>query len=226
MELSAAILTPTLQLLGAAFYAAGLLWALSRAPWSWFQRDGAANRFAASILAVLMVWQLRADLDGGPALHLLGATLLTLAFGWRLAVIALSIVLLFTTAITTGDWRSLGVNGSLLILLGVAISYAVARATERLLPRHLFVYLFVSAFFGAALTIAVVSFATLYVAGAADIMSPHALSGNYRPTSLLLLFPEAFITGALVTLGAIYRPQWLVSFCERRYLDDRRGTGV
>jgi uncharacterized membrane protein len=226
MELSAAILTPTLLFFGAAFYAAGLLWTLSRAPWSWFQRDGAANRFAASTLAVLMVWQLRAALEGGPAVHLLGATLLTLAFGWRLAVIALSIVLLFTTAITTGDWRSVGVNGALLVLFAVGVSYAVARATERLLPRHLFVYLFVSAFFGAALAIAAVSYATLGVAGAAGVMSTHALSGNYRPMTLLLLFPEAFITGALVTLGAIYRPQWLVSFCERRYLDDRNGTGA
>lgn len=224
MELSSAILTPTLLLLGAVIYAAALLWTLARAPWSWLMVDGAANRFAASTLAVLMVWQLRAELDGGPAVHLLGATLLTLAFGWRLAVIALSVVLLFTTAITTGDWRSIGANGALLIGLAVAVSYAVARATERLLPRHLFVYLFVSAFFGAALTIAIVSLATLGVAGAAGIMSTHALSGNYRPTTLLLLFPEAFITGALVTLGAIYRPHWLVSFCERRYLDDRSGS--
>lgn len=223
MELTAEILTPAQLLLGVAIYAAGLVWAAAGAPWSWFLRDGAANRFAATTLAVLMVWQLRAELDGGPAVHLLGATLLTLAFGWRLAVTALSIVLLLTTAITTGDWRALGVNGTLLILLAVAVSYLVARLTERLLPRHLFVYLFVSAFFGAALTIAVVSFATLGVAGFAGIMSAHALSGNYRPTALLLLFPEAFITGALVTLGAIYRPAWLVSFSERRYLDDRNG---
>lgn len=224
MELSTTILSPALLVSGAVIYALGLMWVMRTAPWSWFAREGAANRFAATTLAVLMVWQLRAELDGGPAVHLLGATLLTLAFGWRLAVIALSIVLLFTTAITTGDWVVIGVNGALLVLLAVAVSYGIARATERLLPAHLFVYLFVSAFFGAAFTIAVVSFATLGVAGAAGIMSSHALSGNYRPTVLLLLFPEAFTTGALVSLAAIYRPEWLVSFCQRRYLDERKST--
>lgn len=224
MELSTTILTPALLVSGAVIFAAGLLWAAVSAPWSWFVRTGAANRFAAATLAVLMVWQVRAELDGGPAVHLLGATLLTLAFGWRLAIVSLSIVLLFTTAMTTGDWGSLGVNGASLILLAVAVSYAVARATEHVLPRHLFVYLFISAFFGAAITIAVVSFATLGIAGFAGIMSDHALSGNYRPTALLLLFPEAFTTGALVTLAAIYRPEWLVSFCERRYLNDRKDT--
>lgn len=223
MELSTTILTPPLLTLGYLVYAAGLAWALVSAPWSWFTRDGAANRFAATTLAVLAVWQLRAELDGGPAVHLLGATLLTLAFGWRLAVIALSIVLLFTSAITTGDWFAIGVNGTVLVLLAVAASYLIARTTERLLPRHLFVYLFVSAFFGAALTIAVVSLAALGIAGSAGLMSPHALQHNYRPTALLLLFPEAFTTGALVTLAAVYRPQWLVSFSARRYLGDHRG---
>jgi len=226
MELTSEILSPTFLTVGSILFAAGLSFTLWRTPWYWLRREGVATRLVVCCIAVSMIWLLRAELANGPAVHLLGATLLTLAFGWQLAILALSVVLVATTIVTTNDWLALGTNGVLLALLPVAVSYVIARIVEALLPRHLFVYLFCSSFFGAALAVAAVSFSALALAGWAGIMDPDALSANYRPTALLLLFPEAFITGALVTLAAIYRADWLVSFDERRYLSEAGDSGA
>ena len=224
MELGADILTPALLAVGGVVFTLGLVVAAWGAPWSWLGRGEIANRFGATCVAVLMIWQLRAELDGGPAVHLLGATLMTLAFGWRLAIIGLSAVLILCAALTTGDLLAIGVNGTLSVLLGVGSSYGFARAVEKAMPQHLFVYIFFSAFFGAAVTVAVVAYAALMVAQFAGEMNAFSIAQNYRPTALLLLFPEAFITGALVTLAAVYRPAWLVSFNERRYLSGNGDT--
>lgn len=191
------------------------------AAWRWLFASGAAPRLAAAATAVLVVWQVRAAPDGGPAFHLLGATLLTLAFGWRLAVIALGGVLAVSAAAGESGFLALGANGIASVLVPVAVSYAWARATERLLPANLFVYVFSSAFFGAALAMTAAVLASALMIAASGAAPPGELAANYLPTSLLLLFPEAFLTGGLVTLAVVYRPAWLVSFDDRDWLGER-----
>ena len=44
---------------------------------------------------------------------------------------------------------------------------------------------------------------------------------NYMPSGILILFPEAFATGGCMTLAVVYRPAWVVSFDDRRYLHGR-----
>ncbi|MGE0336406.1 MAG: energy-coupling factor ABC transporter permease, partial [Gammaproteobacteria bacterium] len=107
------------------------------------------------------------------------------------------------------------------VYLPVAASYVLARASERWLPPHFFVYVFAAAFFGAALTAAMTALAACAVLGFSGGVPRDAVLENYLPTTILLLFPEAFVTGALVTLAAVYRPDWLVSFRDRDYVDGR-----
>lgn len=221
MEMTPGLLPPAWQWWGWAIYLAGGLWVVLRMPWYWFARPGKAVLFAASTVAVFVGWQVRAVLPDGPAIHLLGATLLTLAFGPELAILSLSLVLAGTSIRAGAGFGASGVNGVLLVLLAVATSYVAARASERWLPRHLFVYVFAAAFFGAALTTALCASAACGVLALAGRVSAHAVLENYLPTSVLLLFPEAFVTGALVTLAVVYRPDWLVSYRDRDYIDGR-----
>lgn len=221
MHLTANLLGPAWCAVGFLVYIVGLGLALRAMPWYWWRRAGAASLFAGACTGVLLVWQIRIALDGGPQVHLLGATLLTLAFGWQIAMLGMSLVLVLATFAADTGLAALGVNGALSVVLAVALSYAWARLIERHLVAHVFVYVFLTAFFGAALVVAVVSgigCAVLLVAGRA---SATAIAGNYLPSTVLLLFPEAFLTGAFVTLGLVYRPRWLVSFSDRRYVDGR-----
>ncbi|MBX9605806.1 MAG: energy-coupling factor ABC transporter permease [Gammaproteobacteria bacterium] len=221
MELSDALLPASWRVAGGLLYAALALVVLRRMPWYWLGRRDVPARFAAFTVAVLALWQLRAALGDAPAMHLLGATLLTLAFGPALATFALSLVLAGATYKAAQGWGCFGLNGLLLVMLPVGVSYAWARVTERLLPRHVFVYFFVAAFFGAAVSAAVSALAVGAVLALGGAVSRVALVGNYLPTSLLMLFPEAFLTGGFVTLAVAYKPHWLVSFRDRDYLEER-----
>jgi uncharacterized membrane protein len=54
-------------------------------------------------------------------------------------------------------------------------------------------------------------------------------SGAYQVTKLaneslfiiVMLFPEAFINGFLITVLVVYRPQWVASFSDKQYLDGK-----
>ncbi|MGE0483800.1 MAG: energy-coupling factor ABC transporter permease [Gammaproteobacteria bacterium] len=190
-----------------------------RAPWRWLGRGNAALRLATAITAVVALWQIRAAPGGEPAFHLLGATLVTLAFGWALALLALLGALAVLTAAKTGAWAAWGMNGVVLVVLPVAVSYVWARLGERCFPRHFFVYVFSAGFLGGALAVLANAIAAGLVLYAAGEMSRSALTANYLPTAVLLLFPEAFVTGGAVTLAAVYRPEWLASFSDARYVD-------
>jgi uncharacterized membrane protein len=44
---------------------------------------------------------------------------------------------------------------------------------------------------------------------------------NYLPFFLLMAFSEAFITGMLITMMVIYKPEWVATFDDKRYLLDQ-----
>lgn len=46
------------------------------------------------------------------------------------------------------------------------------------------------------------------------------LINEYFPYFLLLAFSEAWLSGMVITLFVIYRPDWVVTFSDSRYLDD------
>ncbi|MCP5144973.1 MAG: energy-coupling factor ABC transporter permease [Gammaproteobacteria bacterium] len=222
MELHPEILTPGWQMAGFLVFLCGVAVALWHMPWYWLRRRDVGNRLAISAMLLIMLWQLRAELAGGPAVHLLGATWLTLAFGWQTAMLLLTIVLATTTAIQGNGWAAFGANGAILVVLATSVSYWLARISERWLPPNLFVYLFAAAFFGAAITMAVVAASVAAMELAAGMMDESSVLNNYLPTSLLLLFPEAFLTGTLTTLSVVYLPGWMVSFDDGRYLGRKR----
>ena len=52
-------------------------------------------------------------------------------------------------------------------------------------------------------------------------MPAELVFGEYLPTVLQLAFGEATLTGMLLTLAVAYRPQWVTTFDDARYLDRR-----
>ncbi len=198
-----------------------LAWAVRRAPW-WHLRDSESlNILLGMAVAVLTLWLLRAGLTPGLSLHLLGATLLTLMFGWQFAILALTLVLL---AVTVNDGHSLAalpVNAVVMVLLPVAVSQGVYRYVDRRLPDNFFVYIFLCAFFGAALALAAVGLASTMLHLAAGSHALEYLVDHYLRYYLLLVFPEAFVTGMCMTLFVVYRPQWVSTFDDARYLRNR-----
>ncbi len=220
MDLTIALTLPLLRHLGFLLAALAIALAVWRAPWWWLRQPGSAHVFGGAAVVLLVLWQIRAGIGEGPWLHLLGATVLTLMFSWHFALLALAALLAAGLLRGHGDLAAFGLNLCVMGVLPVALSYRLARLVERNLAPNFFVYVFVSAFLGGAIVVACVAAAGALVAFVSGVATEHLL-GNYLPSSALIVFPEAFATGCCMTLAVVYRPHWVVSFDDRRYLDGR-----
>lgn len=191
-------------------------------------RDAAGREArAVALTAVLAVMALRwfntAALDG-VVLHFLGASIVTLMFGirtacWMMALASLAGVLL--GAAWQDSWpMDFLLSGA----LPVAVTAAVGLAATRWVPANIFTFVMVNAFAAGALAMAASSLAT--AAFAAMLSGPEAVFGGpataYLAATPLLMLGEAFLSGGLMVLVVVYRPQWCVSFDDRTYLGPER----
>ena len=192
--------------------------ALRRAPWWHLRNPQDLNVLLLTILGVLFIWTQQAGLGNALTLHLLGATLLTLMFGPWFAVLALSLIMLALALFQDASLLALPWQILLLGVLPVSVSYAVFRLSDRRLPNNYFVYVFVCAFFGAALALAVSMGSSTLVHYLSGVYPPDYLVHNFLQYTLLLIFPEAFLTGMLMAIFVAFRPQWVSTFDDRRYL--------
>lgn len=172
-----------------------------RAPW-----------FAALVILPLAWSTLR--VPGGPSLQLSGACLLVLMFGWPLAVWTLLPVAAIgawllgtspTEAIGLAAWHGV-VPATFALAIGIAI--------RRWLPSHLFVYILGRGFIGTALA--------LIAGGALATVVRPLPAGTDTATMLLghwlMAWGEALLTGMLTAIFVAYRPGWLLTWSDRRYL--------
>ncbi len=218
----------TADLLGAVWYwvalplsCAVLMRAVWRAPWRWLSHDARTHVFLGTVVGLTVLWSIRAGIHPGLGFHLLGATACTLMFGARLALVAIGLVMLGAAASGNLDWWSLPMNLLVMGAVPVLVSLAILRGVERWLPAHLFVYVFACAFFGGAaamIATGVVASLALAAAGAYDF---DYLVKEYLPWFLLMAWAEAFTTGAALTLLVVYRPSWVATFDDARYLRNR-----
>ena len=165
-----------------------------------------AHRYPALVVAVLVLWQLRALTVDGIALHLLGAALLQLVFGWRLALLGLGALIAGHTANGAGGWLALGLNGVLLAVLPVMLSHLLSREVSRRAPGNPFAYIFIAGFAGGALTMmAVIAGSTALLLGVGTTAADRVLD-QYALSGVLLVFPEAFVTGTILAWLAMFYP--------------------
>lgn len=204
---------------GGALFVIVMLAAVYSAPWQRLVDSEQLHVWLGSCVALMVMWSIKAGISPGLNFHYLGATLLTLLFGWQLALLGLGVVLVAATSYGIGGWQALGLNGVLMAVLPVLASHGIQRSVARALPRHFFVYVFVTAFFGAALVMGLTGLSTSATLWAAGAYSADHLAEHYLPYFLLMAFPEAMITGAVIALAVVYRPAWVGSFTDRDYLD-------
>lgn len=169
----------------------------------------------AALALVALRWFNTAALQG-VVLHFLGATIATLMFGagmacWLMAVASFAGVLL------GADLEGWAWDFLLTGALPVAATMVVSVAAMRWVPSNIFTYVMVNAFAAAALAMAASSLAKAVIA--ALLGGPAAA---YLAAAPLLMFGEAFLTGGVMVLVVVYRPQWCPGFDDRTYLGPER----
>jgi uncharacterized membrane protein len=179
------------------------------------------NLWLGTIVALMVLWSIHAGLRPGLDFHLLGASACALMFGARLGLTAIGAVVLGSAAAGSLEWASLPLNLLIMGATPVLVSTAVLRAVERWLPSHFFVYIFGVAFFGAAAAMVASGCVACALLALSGRFTPEFLLSEYLPWYLLMAWAEAFLTGAAITLMVVYRPGWVITFDDRRYLRDQ-----
>jgi uncharacterized membrane protein len=191
-----------------------------RAAWRLLLDRANLNVFLGATVAVLGIWFIKTGVKPGLSFHFLGATALTLMFRPLFALLAMALVTA-ATSLWLGEYAAFPANWILMGAVPVGVSWGIYRWVDRKLPNHFFVYIFLNAFFGAAAAIMVVGIASTAFVAAAGIYSLDYLLQDYLPYYLLLAWGEAFATGMLVTLMVVWRPEWVATFDDHRYLQGK-----
>lgn len=223
MSFAEMVLAPWLLTLASLVAVAVLGLALAQRPWRMLLADtGLQHRWLAATVAVMLLWQLRAQAVDWLTLHLMFTALMTLVFKAPLALLANLLVNLAMVLVGRNAWSLLGVN---LLVTGVVPALVMVltwRLVDRRLPDNLMIFLFVCGFFGTALSTlaAGLSAVGLMALGASD---PEALRQalEYARFLPLLMPSEAFITGMLLSILLVYHPGWVATFNDHRYIDTK-----
>lgn len=193
-------------------------YAILRAPWRRLNNGALLHVWLGACVGLMLVWSIKAGIKPGLNFHLLGATLLTLMFGPWLALAGLALVLAGVTLAGHAGWGSYAANLLLMAGLPVLFSHALYILIDRKLPNHLFVYIFVDAFAGAAAAIVISGLAASLLLAWCGIYASTYLTENYLPYYILMGWSEAMLTGMAITLMTAFRPGWLATFDDARYL--------
>jgi uncharacterized membrane protein len=221
MNLPDALLDSTWVMLAWVFFVPCLIYAARRAHWHLLTDSARLNVFMGLIVLLVLLWNLKAGIKPGLSLHLLGAMVFTLCFGWALAFLGLCCVLAGTSLNGAAGWEVFALNAFLMAGVGVAVSHGIHRLIAQRLPAHFFVYIFANGFFGSGVSVFAVGLASCLLFTLNGTYSVAYLLDEYLPYFILLGFSEAWLSGMVMTLLVIYRPEWVSTFEDKQYLADK-----
>ncbi|MGB0713432.1 MAG: energy-coupling factor ABC transporter permease [Gammaproteobacteria bacterium] len=217
MDFTNAIFPPELLWWSNLIYALVILLAAWTTPWARLKDSRTLNVWLGTIVVLIVLWNLRAHLDDGLNLHLLGATAMALMFGWHLGLIGMGVVNAVMVLLGNIHPWNLGMNGLVYTVVSISLAYTIFLVQEAKLPRNFFVYIFVSAFFGAWVVVVGTGVVSTLLLTLSDMQS-HMLFQVYLPFYIPLGFSEAWLTGAHLSVFAVYKPHWVYTFRDERYL--------
>jgi uncharacterized membrane protein len=172
----------------------------SRGPW------------IAACVVLACLWSAQGVLPTALPMQLSGACLLVLMFGWPVAVLTMLPIALAESWLAGGGWtHAIGLafwNG----LLPASIALALGVATRRW--PHVFVYILGRAFLVTAVAVGVSGALRVWLAAGPAGTDTTALVA----AGVMVAWGEAFATGALAAIFVAFRPDWLLTYSDSRYL--------
>lgn len=177
------------------------------------------NVYFGSIVGLLVLWSLRTGVQDGLVWHLSGMVFLTLMWGWSLALIGGLLALTGLTLAGVNDWAGLPPSLFLEVLLPATLTQVVLGLVRAYVPKHFFVFVFINAFFCAALVAVLQTLTAVLLLDLAGVYDWAALRDKVLVLIPLLVFPEAFINGGVITVLVGLRPEWVWSFRDEEYID-------
>jgi len=195
-----------------------LLVMAKRLNWKRLREKDDLNIFFGATVAVLGLWMIHTGIRPGLSFHLLGASALTLMFGPWFALLAFALINA-ALALWQGQLDAWPINWLIYGALPILFSWRLYRFVDRRLPNHFFIYIFLNAFFGAALAVGLTGLVSTGFLALSEAYPLDYLLDQYLPYCLLMAWAEAFSTGMLITVIVVYKPAWIATFDDHRYLN-------
>jgi uncharacterized membrane protein len=174
-----------------------------------------------AVLAIVpVVWAAPSVIAAGASLRLSFACLMVLMFGWPLAIWTLIFVALAASILTGFDTSMVFQTGAWNGVVPASFALAIGIAVRRFLPPHVFVFILGRGFLTTALSImAAGTLAAIIRPLPAGMTLSTLLVGQW-----LIAWGEAVLTGMGVAIFVAFKPQWLLTWSDKRYL--KRPPGI
>ncbi|SDX00002.1 energy-coupling factor ABC transporter permease [Marinobacter mobilis] len=218
MGMTLNILSPAQWLGTGALFLVVLVLALRQANWQQLKADQAIQHtlFGAAV-ALAVLWQIRAGLSPGLTIHIFAMTAVTLLLGWPLAVMAGLLALLMVVVTGREPWQLFAANGLITVMVPALVSHAIMGWERRRGFRNFFAYIFFCGFFGAAISVAVAGCSMVLMLWISGAYTWEDLVHEYLRYLPLIMLPEAFVNGTVVTGFMVFHPERLLTLDPHRY---------
>ena len=196
---------------------AGLLAAV-KAPWSALRAEPWRIQLViASLIFLVLLWSLRAEIMPGLVLFIIGITAVVLTIGLGLALLVGLAATVITQSLYGDGWLIAGWHFVAVVLVPALITFWVVRAGQKHLPANFFIYLFLGVFLSGILAAVATSLLTAGLMVVSGLYSLDSLLHNYLAMTPLRAFPEGVVNGMLMTGLALMVPHWVISYDDKRY---------
>lgn len=186
-------------------------------PWLPLRHAPLQSPWMGAMVLLPCVWWTQHLLPNGLALHVTGACLLVLMFGWPLAIWSLLPIAFIAKLIEARAWPEPDALVTHLVWLGVipaTLALIMGLAVRRWMPRHLFVYILGRGFVVTALAVTLTGYFAIFAQH-----KPEALATEeWMLANWLLGWGEAISTGMLTAIFVAFKPEWMLTYSDARYL--------
>lgn len=197
-------------------------WAALVAPWRQLLAENyRQHAFWAAAVGLGLFWQLQVDVLQVMALHPLLMMSVVMVFGCALGLWVGAFALLVGMFFQPQPWPMLAVQFCLDVLVPGLAAAAVLQLIDRLPFKNLFVYMLGGGFLGGMFTVqcmAVASWLYVWLLGPEPLL---VIVSDHYYLSLLMMFPEGFMNGALMSTLTVLAPDLVKTYDDHRYLDGK-----
>lgn len=172
-------------------------------------------------VACLLLWLLSLRVTEDLWMHFLGVTALTLILGWCFALLSATVAVLVHIVIVGEEWAAAPLAWLLTVMVPISTSRALVHLLRKRGLRNLFVFMLGAGFAGGMLSVLSVAATALVIFYLIDQQFWLEAALNNWPMLALLMFPEGFINGMLISAITVYFPQLVKTFDEDFYLEDK-----
>ena len=196
-----------------------LIRAMKFAGWrEMFANNMRTNALIGLLFCTPVFWILNAGIHPGFSFHLIGTTIFLLMFGWPIALISLTLIMFGTGLYADADIIALGMNGLLILAIPMLFIEWMLRFSQRYLPKNFFLFVLLNGFVCAAIASAIMMGVTTLSLLAFSHYTWPEIQYHYFIPAPILIFAEAFTTGAVMTGFTVSQPEAVKNFSIDDYL--------